>query len=99
MAIERMECIMIPYFVACSSTRFRRVAMKTCSFIPVVSLFLIYPPLFAQSREDVVYFKNGSQVHGQVLEQWPGVSIKIRFNDGTIQVYRMSDVAKSAQFD
>ena len=73
--------------------------MRPTFFVSLLATCLFTATLFAQSREDVVYFKNGSQIHGQVLEQWPGVSIKVRFNDGTVQVYRMSDVSKIAQFD
>jgi hypothetical protein len=49
--------------------------------------------------EDVVYFKNGAVLHGQVLEQWPGVSIKIQTHDGLVRAYRMADVAKIVKFE
>lgn len=75
--------------------------MKRLSFIPVFAafLFLNHSPAFAQAMEDVVYFKNGAVLHGQVLEQWPGVSIKIQSHDGTVHAYRMSDVSKIVKFE
>lgn len=70
----------------------------------LVLLFTFYgsflsTPCGAQSMEDVVYFKNGSVLRGQILEQWPGVSLKIQTQDGAIHVYSMQDVAKVAKFE
>src|SRR5260221_14215239 len=62
-------------------------------------LFWISVPSFAQSMEDVVYFKNGSVVHGLILEEVPAVSLKIKTPDGNIYVYNMDDVSKIAKFD
>ncbi|HVZ81314.1 MAG TPA: porin family protein [bacterium] len=62
-------------------------------------LFAVQAPLFAQSTVDVVTFKNGAVIQGQVLEQWPGVSLKVRMDNGTVQVYRMSDVSKITKLD
>jgi hypothetical protein len=50
--------------------------------------------VFAQgTMEDVVYLKNGSIIHGIIVEQIPK-SIKIRTEDGNIFVYSISDIEK-----
>ena len=48
----------------------------------------------AQNVQEVVYLKNGSVVRGIVIEQVPGVSLKIQTSDGSIFVYQMSEVVK-----
>lgn len=48
----------------------------------------------AQNVQEVVYLKNGSIVRGVVIEQVPGVSLKIQTSDGSIFAYQMSDVEK-----
>jgi len=50
--------------------------------------------LKAQSNQEVVYLKNGSVIHGIILEQVPDKTIKIKTSDGSIFVYQMSDVDK-----
>ena len=40
----------------------------------------------AQSYEDVVYLKNGSIIHGTIIEQVLNQSIKIKTKDGNIFV-------------
>ncbi len=50
---------------------------------------------FAQSNEqDVVYLKNGSVIHGQIVEAFPDSIIKIRNNYNDVLVYPMGDVQK-----
>ena len=75
--------------------------MKHLFILAVFASFLFLPcsPSFAQSTEDVVYFKNGAVAHGQVLEQWPGVSIRFQAQDGTINAYRISDISKIVKFE
>ena len=48
----------------------------------------------AQDVQEIVYLKNGSVVRGIVIEQVPGVSLKIQTSDGSIFAYPMSDVEK-----
>lgn len=48
----------------------------------------------AQNLQEVVYLKNGSIIKGIVIEQTPGVSLKIKTYDGSIFAYQMSDVEK-----
>ena len=48
----------------------------------------------AQNVQEVVYLKNGSIVRGIVIEQVPGVSLKIQTSDGSVFAYPMSEVDK-----
>ena len=48
----------------------------------------------AQNVQEVVYLKNGSVVRGVVIEQVPGVSLKVQTSDGSIFAYQMSEVVK-----
>ena len=48
----------------------------------------------AQNVQEVVYLKNGSVVRGIVIEQVPGVSLKIQTSDGSIFVYQTSEIDK-----
>jgi len=51
-------------------------------------------PAIAQSYQENVYLKNGSIIKGVVLEQVPNKSIKVQTSDGSIYVYKMSEVEK-----
>ena len=58
-------------------------------------LLLCTSSLFAQSNlEDVVYLKNGSIIHGTIVEQVPNQSIKIKTKDGNIFSYKLDEVEK-----
>ena len=62
-------------------------------------LFLVYligiTFAFAQSRLlDVVYLKNGSIIHGDIIEMVPGETVKIMTSDGSVVVYDFSYVEK-----
>ena len=48
----------------------------------------------AQNLQEVVYLKNGSIIKGVIIEQVPGVSLKIKTYDGSIFAYPMSEVEK-----
>jgi hypothetical protein len=51
--------------------------------------------LFSQEDyEDVVYLKNGSIIHGMIIEQIPNVSIKIQTNDRNVFSYKIEEVEK-----
>ena len=43
---------------------------------------------------DVLYLKDGSVLRGMIVEQTPGVSIKIQTKDGNVFVYKMDEVDK-----
>lgn len=52
----------------------------------------------AQSQyEDVVYLKNGSIIHGIIIEQTPNESIKIKTDNNNIFVYKMDEIQKMAK--
>lgn len=55
---------------------------------------LMASPAFAQQMEDVVYLKNGGLIHGMIIEQIPGESLKIQTRDGNVFVYAMDEIAK-----
>jgi len=44
--------------------------------------------------EDVVYLKNGSIIHGTIIEQVPNQSIKIKTRDGNVFFYKLEDIEK-----
>lgn len=46
------------------------------------------------SKRDVVYLKNGSLIKGEIVEQIIGESIKIKTADGSIFIYKTSEVDK-----
>lgn len=51
----------------------------------------------AQQYEDVVYLKNGSIIHGIIIEQIPGESIKIKTKDDNFFVFKMDEIEKMAK--
>lgn len=51
-------------------------------------------PCGAQSMEDVIYFKNGAVLHGQIMEEDPSTWLKVKTADGTLHTYSMDDVTK-----
>ncbi len=57
--------------------------VSTCTFI-----------IYSQQMEDVVYLKNGSVIHGIIIEQIPNVSIKIKTHDGNVMAYKYEDIEK-----
>ena len=51
--------------------------------------------LFAQNNfQDVVYLKNGSIIRGTIIEQVPNESLKIETADGSLFVFKISEVEK-----
>lgn len=64
-------------------------------FLSVLAIVLL--PLLSVAQgtlEDVVYLKNGSVIHGTIVEQVPNVSIKIKTADGNLFVFRIEEVEK-----
>ena len=51
----------------------------------------------AQDYTEVVYLKNGSIIRGVIIEQVPGVNLKIKTGDGNVFVYQISEVEKIAK--
>ena len=51
--------------------------------------------LFAQQDyQDVVYLKNGSIIHGVIIEQVPNKSVKIETADKNVMVYQIDEIEK-----
>ena len=46
------------------------------------------------NMEDVVYLKNGSIIHGTIIEQVPNESLKVKTKDGSVFVYKITEVDK-----
>jgi hypothetical protein len=55
--------------------------------------------LAQQTQEDVVYLKNGSIIHGTIIENVIGVSIKIQTADRSIWVFKMDEIEKITKED
>lgn len=72
--------------------------MKRNVFFIVTIMFLTIINLSAKAQngnmEDVVYLKNGSVIHGIIIEQIPNESLKVKTKDGNVFVYKMTEVEK-----
>ena len=69
--------------------------MKNFILETIIFLILGISITYAQEAlQDVVYLKNGSAIHGIILEQVPDGNIKIKTNDGNIFVFKMAEVQK-----
>lgn len=63
----------------------------------IFTLFLFFLSasfIYSQQYEDVVYLKNGSIIHGTIIEQVPNESIKIKTKDGNVFVYSTEEISK-----
>ena len=65
--------------------------MKKILFL-LMLLTSCFTASIAQNMQEVVYLKNGSVIRGLIIEQIPGVSLKIQTSDGNIFAYPISDV-------
>lgn len=68
--------------------------MKKICFLIAIFMMAFISSAWAQAMQEIVYLKNGSVIKGVVIEQMPGVSLKIKTNDGSIFAYQMSEVEK-----
>lgn len=73
--------------------------MKRIFILALVALISFAMPAAAQQYQEVVYLKNGSVIKGTVIEQIPGQSVKVQTQDGSIFVYKMSEVDKIVKED
>lgn len=64
--------------------------------ISMCILLLLSTNAYCQNNnfEEVVYLKNGSIIHGIIIEQVPNQSIKIKTNDGNVFVYKVEEIEK-----
>ena len=65
-----------------------RFTLLTC-LIAVIATSQVFAQ---QPMEDVVYLKNGGIVHGTIVEQIPGESLKIQTRDGNVLVFAMDEI-------
>ena len=49
-------------------------------------------PVQTSSGEDVIYLKDGSIIHGTIVEQRPGISILVRMRDGNTMRYAVDAI-------
>lgn len=66
-------------------------------FAFVVAFLLSGASLMAQRTIETVYLKNGSVIRGTVIEQMPGLSLKVQTKDGSVFVYQMDEVERIAK--
>lgn len=66
-------------------------------FVFFISVLLSAGSLMAQSTVETVYLKNGGLVKGEIIEQVPGQSLKVKTKDGNIFVYQMDEVERIAK--
>ena len=63
----------------------------------IITITICLMPFLAKAQtayEDVVYLKNGSIIHGLIIEQVPSKSIKIQTTDGNVFFYSMEEIEK-----
>ena len=65
----------------------------------VVAIMLSATCAFAQKVQDVVYQKNGSVIRGTITELKPSESVAIQTADGSIFVYKIDEVERTAVED
>lgn len=63
-------------------------------FLSVAFMALTTILVAQQGYEDVVYLKNGSILHGVIIEQVPNQSIKIQTADRNVFVYKMDEIER-----
>jgi hypothetical protein len=49
---------------------------------------------YSQQMEDVIYLKNGSVIHGIIIEQVPNETIKIKTKDGNVFAFKYEEIQK-----
>jgi hypothetical protein len=66
------------------------------SALLLIPLFYFLPMLSRgqETLKDVVYLKNGSIIHGLIIEQIPNQSIKIQTEDNNIFFFKMEEIEK-----
>ena len=71
--------------------------MKKFSAFALVFFFVLFLPMVTQAQkvyQDVVYLKNGSIIHGVLIEQIPNQSVKIKTRDENVFVFRIEEIEK-----
>jgi len=73
--------------------------MRNLTVLLMLCVLLFPAVLFAYTYteseyQDVVYLKNGSVIHGVIIEQIPNVSVKIKTETGDIWVFSYDEIEK-----
>jgi hypothetical protein len=68
--------------------------MKNFLVLLIGTFIFSFTNVLSQQYEEVVYLKNGSIIHGLIIEQVPNVSVKIKTRDGNVFVYKMDEIEK-----
>lgn len=63
-------------------------------FLSMFLLGIFYIGVAQTNAIDVIYCKNGSVLKGIIIEQIPNESVKIQTADGSVFVYKISDIEK-----
>ncbi len=71
--------------------------MKCFVFVLCLTVLAVSSTSAQQFRIDVVYLNDGSIIKGIIVEQIPGVSLKIKTADGSVFAINMSDVVKTGK--
>jgi hypothetical protein len=69
--------------------------MKKHLVIVIMLIFILFP-LSAQKAKDVLYLKNGSMIYGKLIEIFED-QYRIQTSDGSIFIYKSSEVEKFAK--
>ena len=56
-----------------------------------ILLLILFGFSFSQEYEDVIYLKDGSEIHGMIIEQKPNEYIKIK-SGSNIFVYQIDEI-------
>lgn len=60
----------------------------------MLAVFVLALAGVCSGQQDIVYLKNGSVIHGTVVETIPDSIVKVQTTDGSVFVWRMNDVEK-----
>ena len=67
---------------------------KAKILLTAIIVFILTDANAQAGYEDVVYLKNGSVIHGVIIEQVPNQTIKIQIKDKSVFIYRMDEIEK-----
>ena len=68
--------------------------MKSLRLLALSLAITLSAAAFSQQTQDVVYLKNGTIIHGSILEFQPSGNVKVKNNAGDIFVYPADQVEK-----
>ena len=71
--------------------------MKKLLFFVILTMTCLGTAVAQKSPIETVYLKNGSVVKGEIVEQIPNSSIKLRTRDGNIFVFTMDEIERIAR--